>query len=278
MPHFLHIYILTICITYQKMHSMIKLIGLDFDETRAATEKHFRDAEKDFFTLLARQGAQPSQLDAVQRNFSGINARNIRVTGFGVGAHLKTFVDTALEFVPEIVDAQLLSGIKTITEELREKPAEIFDEAREFMIRAHALGARLADITKGEVFHQRDKLQRFAAFMGKDDVPRRTYILGNKSGADYLDVLYAERIEPKEFVMIGDSDKSDVLAVLGIGGHAIHLARPSGQSVQWAFEKAQLPPDVTRVESLAEAADALEKLVRKENAPATPTPTLRGPC
>ena len=46
---------------------MIRLIGIDFDETLAATEKNFRDAEQQFFDLVDHSGATPEQLTSVKK-------------------------------------------------------------------------------------------------------------------------------------------------------------------------------------------------------------------
>jgi putative hydrolase of the HAD superfamily len=40
---------------------------------------------------------------------------------------------------------------------------------------------------------------------------------------DYSDLMKRLEIQPEEFFMIGNSLKSDVLPVLAIGGHAVHI-------------------------------------------------------
>jgi putative hydrolase of the HAD superfamily len=47
--------------------------------------------------------------------------------------------------------------------------------------------------------------------------------MSDKKEDDYLKLLKRLDIKPKEFLMIGNSLKSDVLPVLNIGANAIHV-------------------------------------------------------
>ncbi len=75
---------------------MMRLIGIDFDETLAATERNSREAERRFFDLVERSGASPEQVAAVKENMLRIQKGNIRVTGFGVSLGLKSFLDASV--------------------------------------------------------------------------------------------------------------------------------------------------------------------------------------
>ena len=47
--------------------------------------------------------------------------------------------------------------------------------------------------------------------------------MADKQELNYQKLLTRLEIKPAEFFMIGNSLKSDVLPVLGIGGHAVHI-------------------------------------------------------
>jgi putative hydrolase of the HAD superfamily len=47
--------------------------------------------------------------------------------------------------------------------------------------------------------------------------------MSDKQEADYGKLLKHLDSQPEEFLMIGNSIKSDVLPVLAIGGHAVHI-------------------------------------------------------
>jgi len=48
-------------------------------------------------------------------------------------------------------------------------------------------------------------------------------VMSNKKETDYLKLLKRCDIKPENFLMIGNSLKSDVLPVLKIGGHAVYI-------------------------------------------------------
>lgn len=57
--------------------------------------------------------------------------------------------------------------------------------------------------------------------------------MSDKGERDYQKLLRHLDIKPDEFLMIGNSLKSDVLPVLDIGGYAIHIP----YHTTWAHEK-----------------------------------------
>ena len=57
--------------------------------------------------------------------------------------------------------------------------------------------------------------------------------MSDKQEVDYSDLIKRLEVRPVEFFMIGNSLKSDVLPVLGIGGYAAHIPFHT----TWAHEK-----------------------------------------
>ena len=57
--------------------------------------------------------------------------------------------------------------------------------------------------------------------------------MSDKKEDDYRRLIKRLDIQPEEFVMIGNSIKSDVLPVLNIGGHGIHIP----YHITWEHEK-----------------------------------------
>lgn len=60
--------------------------------------------------------------------------------------------------------------------------------------------------------------------------------MSEKRDADYLKLIRHLDIQPEEFLMIGNSLKSDVLPVLHIGGHGVHVP----YHTTWALEKVEM--------------------------------------
>jgi putative hydrolase of the HAD superfamily len=57
--------------------------------------------------------------------------------------------------------------------------------------------------------------------------------MSDKQEVDYSDLIKRLKYNLKNFFMIGNSLKSDVLLVLAIGGHAVHIPFHT----TWAHEK-----------------------------------------
>ncbi len=81
---------------------------------------------------------------------------------------------------------------------------------------------RLALITKGDLLHQENKIARsgLAALFETVDV------LSEKTSESYLRILRRLRIEPEEFLMVGNSEVSDVWPVLTLGGWSVLVPYP----------------------------------------------------
>jgi putative hydrolase of the HAD superfamily len=103
---------------------------------------------------------------------------------------------------------------------------------------------RVAVITKGDLVHQTRKM----ATSGIEHLFDHVEIVLEKDPATYTRALREFGVEPHRFCMVGNSLKSDVLPVLEIGGHAIHVP----YHVLWELEKADSPVGHHRYGELAD--------------------------
>jgi putative hydrolase of the HAD superfamily len=81
--------------------------------------------------------------------------------------------------------------------------------------------------------------------------------MSDKQEKDYSDLLNRLEIKPKEFFMIGNSLKSDVLPVLGIGGYAVHVP----YHTTWEHEKINHKVEHPNFRTLEKISDVLEILL-----------------
>jgi putative hydrolase of the HAD superfamily len=68
---------------------------------------------------------------------------------------------------------------------------------------------------------------------------RAIEIVSEKDEAAYAAILRRHGIPAERFLMVGNSLKSDVLPVLGIGGAGVHIP----YHLTWALERATPPTD-----------------------------------
>src|SRR4029077_21232209 len=83
-------------------------------------------------------------------------------------------------------------------------------------------------ITKGDLFDQEGKLAR----SGLGELFLGVEILSEKNVESYRGVFTRRGIKPEEFVMVGNSLRSDVVPVVEVGGFAIHIP----YEVTWQLE------------------------------------------
>jgi putative hydrolase of the HAD superfamily len=111
-------------------------------------------------------------------------------------------------------------------------------------------------ITKGDLFDQEGKLAR----SGLGDLFWGVDVLSEKNVDSYRGVFQRRGIQPELFVMVGNSLRSDVVPVVALGGHAVHVP----YHVTWHHEQVpdeELPKQGwRRVASIRELPAVLETL------------------
>lgn len=63
-------------------------------------------------------------------------------------------------------------------------------------------------------------------------------VVSAKTEEVYRALLERRRISPQRFLMVGNSLRSDVLPVLALGGHAVHIP----YAITWQHEQASVTP------------------------------------
>ena len=85
-------------------------------------------------------------------------------------------------------------------------------------------------------------------------------IFHEKDPESYLDFLSERNVDPQSFLMAGNSLRSDVLPVVAIGGHAVHIP----YELTWDYEKVEdsaVPKSrYTVIENVLDLYDFVEKI------------------
>lgn len=122
----------------------------------------------------------------------------------------------------------MVERIILLGREMLDKPIEKMDGVDEVL---HLLKEkyRLVVATKGDLLDQERKLKK----SGLEHFFHHIEIMSEKGESDYLKLIKHLDIKPDEFLMIGNSLKSDVLPVLALGGHGFHIP----YHITWGHEK-----------------------------------------
>lgn len=235
----------------------IRLVGFDGDDTLWRSEDYFDDAQRRFETIV---GAYVDLDDsrACERLYA-VEKGNLALFGYGVKGMALSMIEAAVDITGGRIDASDLHRIVQLAKEMLQHPVELLPGIRD-AVEAIAAGHEIVLITKGDLFHQENKVRR----SGLSDLFGRIEIVSEKDPATYARVLGEFDIAPSQFVMIGNSLRSDIAPVLQLGGWAVYMP----YHLTWAHEReaelgggrdrmreVQRPPDLpAAVRDIARAA------------------------
>jgi len=192
----------------------IKVIGFDADDTLWVNETYFREAEKSFANLLSKYET-PNKID---QELFRMEIDNLSLYGYGVKAFTLSMVESALELSNHNISTKTIEAILNIGKDMLNKPVELLEGVEE-VLKALSKKYRLILATKGDLLDQERKLEK----SGLTDYFHHIEVLSDKKEANYSKLLDHLDINPSEFLMIGNSLKSDVLPLVNIKANAIHV-------------------------------------------------------
>lgn len=203
---------------------VVEVVGLDADDTLWHNESYFAEAQATFVEILepwTPDGADVLALhDATER-------RNLELFGYGIKGFTLSMVETALEVSGRQVSADAIAELVELGKRMLAHPVELLDGVPE-AVEALGRSFRLVLITKGDLIHQEQKVAR----SGLADRFERIEIVSEKDPATYAGVLARAEVAPERFLMVGNSIRSDVLPVLELGAHAVHVP----YEITWSHE------------------------------------------
>ena len=173
--------------------------------------------------------------------------KNLRLFGYGVKGFTLSVIETAIELTGGRIGATDIQELIELGKSMLQEPVELLPGVREVVQQLAGSGVRLLLLTKGDLFDQEARIAR----SGLADFFDEVEVLSEKDEGTYRRTLARYRVPPEEFLMVGNSVRSDVLPVLGLGGAAALVPYP----LLWAHETAEAPTDHPRffqLQSLAE--------------------------
>lgn len=194
--------------------SHITAIGFDADDTLWVNETYFRKTEEAFGLLLSGYET-PNQID--QLLFLK-EMENLPKYGYGIKGFVLSMIECALEVSQDKISPGHIHQILQWGKDMIDHPVELLPgvpEVLEKLSKTH----RLLVLTKGDLLDQERKLER----SGLDPFFHHVEVLSDKQPSNYKRLLDHLEIDPKNFLMVGNSIKSDILPVLQIGAQAVHI-------------------------------------------------------
>lgn len=225
----------------------IKVIAFDADDTLWVNEPYFQETEQKFCALL--EDYLPQHTAA--RELLQTETKNLSLYGYGIKGFVLSMIETALTVSNKTIGVDAIGRIVDLGKEMLSKPIELLDGVDE-VLTALKNKYRLVVATKGDLLDQERKLKA----SGLEHYFHHIEIMSDKQERDYMKLIKHLDIRPDEFLMVGNSLKSDVLPVLAIGGHAYHVP----YRVTWTHEQASNTVEHEQFRQLNTLIDLLAQL------------------
>ncbi len=205
------------------MNQTIRMVGFDADDTLWKSEDYYREAEAEFRRIVGEH----VDLDDVGARLYAVEKRNLALFGYGVKGMTLSMVEAAIDITEGRIPASDIHRIVSMAKDLLRHPVELLPGVAD-AVEAVASRHDIVLITKGDLFHQEAKVRE----SGLSRWFQRIEIVSEKDAPTYARLLKEFGVAPSEFVMIGNSLRSDIAPLLELGAWGIHMP----YHVTWAHE------------------------------------------
>lgn len=192
----------------------VKVIAFDADDTLFINEPYFEETEKKFCGIMEAYQSHQS----ISQELFNTQIANLTLYGYGIKGYVLSMIEAAIKISEGTIGINSINSITELGKELIQKPIVLLPGVEETLKALHGK-YKLVVATKGDLKDQHRKLHN----SGLGHYFHHIEVMSNKNEEDYTKLLQRLDIAPHEFFMIGNSLKSDVLPVLGVGGHACHV-------------------------------------------------------
>ena len=192
----------------------IKVIAFDADDTLWINEPYFRASEKLFSNLLSDYATH----DLINANLFKTEIDNLDLLGYGTKSFIISMIESAIRITDGNVPIDIIQQIVEIGKDQLQKPVVILDGVKDVLLKLKNK-YRLVMATKGELKEQESKLIK----SGLEPFFHHIEIMSEKNDESYNKLIKHLDIQANQFLMIGNSLKSDIIPVLKLGGHAMHI-------------------------------------------------------
>lgn len=202
----------------------IKVIGFDADDTLWVNEIYFRDTEEQYRKLIT---PYTQDLETIIPELYRTEIQNLRLYGYGAKAFILSLMETALRITDGNLPNHVIEEILLLGKKQLSHPVDLLDGVKDTL---NALVGRylLILVTKGDLLDQENKLRN----SGLEYFFHHVEIMSDKRTSGYQKLLNHIDIRAEEFLMVGNSVRSDILPPLALGCYTIHVPYP----ITWEHE------------------------------------------
>ncbi len=212
----------------------IKKIGFDADDTLWVNEIFFRETEQKFYKLLSDFADEKT----IETELYRTEMNNMQLYGYGVKAFILSVVETAYKIAGDKLSPNIVDQIIKLGKDQLQRKVELLDGVEDTL---NALVGRyeLILVTKGDLLDQERKL----SLSGIEHLFHHVEIMSDKTEREYERLLRRINVLPEEFMMIGNSLRSDILPPLALGSYAVYVP----YHTTWEHERVDEPVESPRL-------------------------------
>ena len=203
----------------------LDVVAFDADDTLWRSEDSFVHAEQRFIELVSPYVPTGVDVDAALR---ATERADLSVSGYGVKAFTLSMVRTAVDVTEGKVPATVIGELVELGRAMLTEPVHLLPQVPE-VLAAVSPHTRVVLITKGDLVHPTRKDTTSGIELLFSDCE----IVLEKDPDTYAKILHRLDVTPERFCMVGNSVRSDVLPVMALGGHAVHVP----YHITWEMER-----------------------------------------
>ena len=202
----------------------IELIGFDADDTLWENESIFYDVQKKINKLLEIHN------DDFNKELYRVEKQNLEYYGYGIKGFVLSIIETSLKLSNKKLDNRIILEILDLGKKMLHTKVKLWPNVKS-SLEALSKNYQLILITKGDLLDQEKKINssKLSKYFNYIE------IVSEKNENTYMEILEKNNINPENFLMVGNSLKSDILPVTNIGGIGIYIPF----KLTWELEKVE---------------------------------------
>ncbi len=217
------------------------IVAFDADDTLWKCEDGFRSAEARFEKLVAP--FTPVGIDVLDA-LHATEKTDIPSQGYGVKAFTLSMVRAAITMTDGAVTTDVVRQLVDLGAAMLVEQVHLLPDVPQVLERVGS-EVRLVLITKGDLVHQTRKVTTSGIEHHFSDIE----IVLEKDPPIYARLLDRFGVDPDRFCMVGNSVRSDILPVMALGAHAVHIP----YHLTWELERVDdHTEDVVALDRLAD--------------------------
>lgn len=192
----------------------IRLVAFDADDTLWDNQSLFDKAVEDYCALMSPYGTRDEMYAALYKTECG----NMDSLGYGTKAFIISLVENAIKVSDGTIPEDQIIRAINIGRRILNNPAVPLPGVAETLETLQDRGQyRMVIFTKGDPLEQEAKIERSGLGKYFDDAET----VSGKTILEYKKLCSHNGVTEDQFVMVGNSFKSDIAPVLEMGGNAV---------------------------------------------------------